>query len=113
MSKNTCNFKVEDVLNYVNCNLSEDLSLDHLTSKFYMSKTYLNNMIKAHTGYTINQYIIKIRVETAKKLLRKGIPVCQIYEKIGFNNYSHFIRTFTKIVGISPKQYAINFEKSK
>lgn len=111
INRNINYFKVKDVLTYVYCNLSEDLSLDHLTAKFYMSKTYLNNMFKLHTGSTVNQYIITIRIATAKKLLQEGIPVSQIYEKVGFNNYSHFIRTFTKIVGISPKQYAIKYEK--
>lgn len=102
-------FKIKDVLTYVYCNLSEDLSLNQLTAKFYMSKTYLNNMFKLHTGSTVNQYIISIRIATAKKLLQEGIPVSLVYEKVGFNNYSHFIRTFTKMIGISPKQYALKY----
>jgi len=111
ISRNINYFKVKDVLAYVYCNFSEELSLDHLTAKFYMSKTYLNNMFKLFTGFTVNQYIITVRIAAAKKLLQEGIPVSQIYEKVGFNNYTHFIRTFTKIVGISPKQYAFKYEK--
>lgn len=104
-------FKIKDVITYLYCNLSENLSLDHLTAKFYMSKAYLNNIFKLHTGSTVNQYIISTRIATAKKLLQEGIPVSLVYEKVGFNNYSHFIRTFTKMIGISPKQYALKYEK--
>ncbi len=111
ISRNINYFKIKDVLAYVYSNFSQDLSLDHLTAKFYMSKTYLNNMFKLYTGLTVNQYIITIRIAAAKQLLREGVSVSQIYEKVGFNNYSHFIRTFTKIVGISPKQYAFKYEK--
>lgn len=111
VSRNINYFKIKDVLAYIYSNLSEDLSLDNLTAKFYMSKTYFNNMFKLHTGVTVNQYIITTRIAASKKLLQEGKPVSQIYEKIGFNNYSHFIRTFTKIVGISPKQYAIKYKK--
>lgn len=106
-------FKIKDVLTYVYSNFSQDLSLNHLTAKFYVSKTYLNNMFKLHTGFTVNQYIITIRITAAKKLLQEGIPVSQIYEQVGFNNYSHFIRTFKKNVGISPKQYASKFAGGK
>jgi YesN/AraC family two-component response regulator len=104
-------FKIKDVLTYIYSSLSEDLSLDHLTAKFYISKTYLNKVFKLHTGVTVNQYIITIRIAAAKNLLQDGVLVSQVYEEVGFNNYSHFIRTFTKIVGVSPKQYAIRYEK--
>lgn len=110
-SKNINYFKIKDILTYVYGNLSEELSLDHLVAKFYMSKTSLNNLFKLKTGSTVNQYIITIRIATAKKLLQEGVPVSQTYERVGFHNYTHFIRTFTKVVGISPKQYAIKYEK--
>lgn len=110
-NRNVHYIKVKEILDYVNYNLTQDLSLDHLTEKFYMSKTYLNNLFKLHTGSTVNQYIISSRIASAKKLLQEGVPVSLIYDRVGFNNYSHFIRTFTKIVGISPKQYAFQCEK--
>lgn len=112
ISRNMNYFKMKDVLTYVYSNFSQDLSLNHLTARFYISKTYLNNMFKLHTGFTVNQYIISVRIDAAKKLLQKGIPVSQIYEQVGFHNYSHFIRTFKKIVGISPKQYTFKFTDS-
>lgn len=109
ISRNINYFKIKDVLSYVYSNFSQDLSLNQLTAKFYMSKTYLNNMFKLYTGFTVNQYIITIRIAAAKKLLQEGIPVLEIYEQVGFHDYSHFIRTFKKNVGISPKQYAFQF----
>ncbi len=112
INRNLNYYKIKDVLAYVYSNFSQDLSLSNLTAKFYISKTYLNKMFKLHTGFTVNQYIIAVRIAAAKKLLQKGIPVSQIYEQVGFNNYSHFIRTFKKIVGISPKQYAFKFTDS-
>lgn len=111
MCKNVDYFKVKDILAFMNANIAEDLSLDYIAAKFYMSRTYINKLFKLHTGSTIIQYITNIRIITAQKLLRDGLSVTETCEKVGFNNYSNFIRTFTKIVGISPKQYAIEYTK--
>ncbi len=100
--------KVKPVLEYIYQHISEDLSLDRLAKKFFFSKYHLSVLFKKATGFTVNEYIISRRIMKAKELLMAAYPVALVGEMVGFNNNSHFIRTFKKMVGISPKKYVKN-----
>ncbi|WP_159413111.1 helix-turn-helix transcriptional regulator [Ruminiclostridium josui] len=54
---------------------------------------------------TLREYILDRRIEEAKRLLSNGENVSEACCKSGFSNYSNFIRSFTKLVGISPGKY--------
>lgn len=97
--------KMTPVLEYIQSHLDEDLNLDILSEKFFMSKYHLSRLFKSITGFTIVNYIINCRVLKARELLRKGCNVQHAGELSGFNNNAHFIRTFGKITGISPGKY--------
>jgi AraC-like DNA-binding protein len=99
--------KVTPVMQHIQHNLDKSLSLEYLSRKFYISKSHLCTLFKKVSGFTINEYIVQQRILRAKELLKKDLPVTQVCELTGFNNLSHFIRTFTRTTGISPKQYAI------
>ncbi|NLO99826.1 MAG: AraC family transcriptional regulator [Clostridiaceae bacterium] len=103
------NSKINKIINYINQNLSEDLSLDALSSRFYSSKYHLLREFKKHTGYTPHEYITLKRLITSKELLRSGMSISDVCTECGFNNYSNFIRSFTKAFNISPKKYAKKF----
>lgn len=98
--------KIKPVLNYILENLHEKLSLDKLAQRFYINKYYLCKLFKAVTGFSFNEYITYNRIIQASELLRKNLPVSQVSEMAGFQNYCHFITTFRKIAGISPKQFS-------
>lgn len=100
--------KIKPVLEYIYHHISEDLSLNRLAKKFFFSKYYLSVLFKKATGFTVNEYIISRRIMKAKELLMDAYPVALTGEMVGFNNNSHFIRTFKKMVGISPKKYVKN-----
>jgi len=99
--------KIKPVLNYILENLHEKLTLDQLAHHFYINKYYLCKLFKAVTGFSFNEYITYHRIIRASELLRKNLPVSQVSEMAGFQNYCHFITTFRKIAGISPKQFSI------
>jgi AraC-like DNA-binding protein len=98
--------EISPILDYINKHIHEDLCLNHLSKTFYLSEGYLTNIFKKATSYSVKEYIISRRIMLAKQYLMDNIPVTKVVELTGFNNYSHFIRTFKKIVGISPKQFA-------
>lgn len=98
--------QVDDILSYINQHISEDLTLEKLSEYFYLSSSYLCRIFKSTTGTTINKYITARRITIAKSLLNEGCSVTETYEKCGFNDYSNFLKAFTKAVGISPKKYA-------
>lgn len=93
------------ILNYINKNLSEDLSIENLSSKFYMSKYYLMHKFKKQTGYTIHNYIVQKRLLMANSLIKKGKAVTEVYIECGFGDYSNFVRGFKKMFGLSPKKH--------
>lgn len=104
--------RVKEVIHYIHKNLGSDLSLEVLAGKFFLSKYHLGYLFKKVTGFTVNEYIISRRIMKARELLKNNLPVSQVGEMAGFNNISHFIRTFKKLIGMSPKQYAKTIWKS-
>ncbi len=100
--------KVREIIQYIHTYYQEPLSLDILAEAFFISKTNLNYLFRQYIGMSTKQYIINIRMSHAKYLLAHGTSVQDTCNLCGFNNYSHFIRTFTQTVGISPKQYALH-----
>lgn len=98
--------QVDDILSYINTHIQEDLSLDTLSANFYLSSSYICRIFKAATGTTINKYITAKRITLSKSLLSQGYSVNEACEACGFNDYSNFLKAFSKAVGISPKKYA-------
>lgn len=100
--------QVDDILLFINSNLSKPLTIESLASHFYLSSSYICRIFKSTTGTTINKYITARRISVAKTLLTAGKSVTEACELSGFNDYSNFLKSFTKSVGISPKKYAQN-----
>lgn len=98
--------QVDDILTYINQNLSNSLTIETLSAYFYLSPSYLCRIFKSTTGMTINKYITAKRITLSKALLSEGCSVSEACERSGFNDYSNFLKSFTKAVGISPKKYA-------
>lgn len=100
------NKQVDDILAYINQNISSPISIGNLATQFFLSESYICRIFKSSTGTTIQKYITARRISIAKNLLSDGISVMEAYEKSGFTDYSNFFKAFTKVVGISPKKYA-------
>lgn len=108
--KESVSYEFENVitplLEYISNNLAENLSLDHLAQQINLSKHHMCKLFKKCTGTTINKFIVTKRIARAKELFACGHTASEVYETVGFNDYCHFIRTFTRIVGTSPSKYA-------
>ena len=99
--------QVYPIIDYIHRNMAEKLSLDLLAQKFFMNKFYLCSLFKDVTGITPNQYLINCRIMKAKEYLSRDISVESVCGLVGFNNLSHFSRSFKQHVGVSPKQFAL------
>ena len=95
-----------DVLTYINQNLTNELNISSLSKRFSLSSSYLSMIFKKETGTTIQKYITGQRIALAKVLLSEGHTVTETFTSCGFGDYSNFLKTFTKIVGVSPKKFA-------
>lgn len=100
------NQQVDEILAYINQHINEAITIEHLAEQFYISTSYICRIFKAATGTTINKYINARRITIAKSLLTMGLGVSEVCENCGFNDYSNFLKAFTKAVGISPKKYS-------
>ncbi len=99
------NEKINNILSYINTNLDEDLSLDSIAEKFYMSKYNMCHTFKQVTGFSVKQYITYKRVSMAQKLMASGKSTLEACVASGFNDYSNFYKTFKKILGKPPKSF--------
>lgn len=97
--------KMEEVLKYITSHLGEELSVDLLAKRFFISRYYLMHRFKDVTGYTVHQYISQKRLLRAGELIRQGIPVMKAAEQAGFSDYSTFLRAFQKTFHMSPKEF--------
>lgn len=105
------NAQTDEILSYINQHLAEGLSISMLASHFYLSSSYLHKIFKDATGTTINRYITAKRISRAKALLTEGYSVAETCSLCGFGDYSNFCKSFSKIVGLSPKKYSSNIRK--
>lgn len=104
--------RIAPILDYIQENLTDPLSLDQISQKFFISKHYLCRIFKSATGFSVMEYIIHSRVLRARQLLQEGISVQQAGELSGFSDNSHFIRTFGSLTGTSPGRYAREYQSS-
>ncbi|MEG0484406.1 MAG: AraC family transcriptional regulator [Oscillospiraceae bacterium] len=97
---------VEDAIRYVDIHFAEPLKLEDVCRVSMVSKTYFCYLFKLLTQQTFVEYVMNKRIQKALLLLKN--PDCSItwigYE-VGFNDSTHFSRTFKKVVGISPRTY--------
>lgn len=100
------NHQVDDILSYINQNISQPITVDRLAENFFLSESYICRIFKQATGTTVGKYITARRISIAKAALSEGAGVNEAFEKSGFGDYSSFFKAFTKAVGVSPKKYA-------
>ena len=99
------NESIGEVIKYINENLCEDMSIESLAARFYMSKYHLMHKFKSQTGYTIHSYILQKRLKMANTLIKDGSTMTEACRSCGFGDYSSFVRAFKKMYGQSPKRH--------
>ncbi|MDD3430079.1 MAG: AraC family transcriptional regulator [Oscillospiraceae bacterium] len=96
---------VGNIIEYINQNVTGRVTISAIASHFYLSDAYVCRAFKSETGTTINKYLVARRISIAKALLAQGASVNEACEKSGFNDYTNFVKSFKKAVGLSPKSY--------
>ena len=88
----TFDSQIASILQYINHNLKEDLSVETLSARYYVSKYHLMRKFKQETGYTLHNYIVNKRLLMARTLISNGMPVTKAAQESGFAEYSTFSR---------------------
>lgn len=106
--QNTGDDLVNDVLTYINDNISKPIRIDDICLKFYISKSKLYRTFQENMQIPVAQYIRNKRVMLAHNLIENGQNPSDVYELCGFEYYSTFFRTYKKIFGKSPSKKYVN-----
>ncbi len=100
------------VLEYINENYYDDLNLDMLANKFFISKYHLSREFNRLVGTSVYRYIIQKRLVMAKQLMSAGVPSTTVYQHCGFGDYSNFYRAFKSEYQMSPKEFVTSLRES-
>ena len=88
------------------CYAREELSLEEIAAQVHLSANYVSTLFKKHSGMNISDYIIKVRMEHAARLLADtNFKTYEIAEQIGYTNAQYFSVLFKKYYKMTPKEY--------
>lgn len=100
--------RVRHIISLINQDLMRELSVAEMARFVHLSPTQFRRMFKAETGLPPRQYIKRVKLEAAKKLLEHSyLRVKEIAYQVGFMDNSHFVRDFKHAYGMTPAQYRI------
>ncbi|KAM3092844.1 helix-turn-helix domain-containing protein [Phormidesmis sp. 146-35] len=98
--------QLERVIDYMQANLTQDLSILDLATLTRMSESHFSRSFKQFVGTTPYQYLMQQRVERAKQLLKqRSIAISDIALDCGFANQTHLTKVFRQMAGVTPKAY--------
>jgi AraC-like DNA-binding protein len=99
-------YRAEYACRYVLAHFHENINRDKMAETVNLSPGYFSNLFRSEVGMSFSDYLIQVRVENAKSLLRRfDLSVDAISKKCGFNSLAHFSRTFKDRCGLSPLKY--------
>ena len=96
------NDTVNQILRYINRNLTSNLSLDTIEKELFRDKAHLNRIFKSVMGCSIWEYVIQKRVFNARQQLYLTRSVSAAFASSGFRDYSVFFRNYVRCTGMSP-----------
>lgn len=99
---------VRRVRDYIHDHYPDNMTLAQLAAVANLSRFHLIRVFRKETGLSPHAYLTQVRVERAKELLARKVPIVHTALSVGFSDQSHLSRRFKSITGIPPGQYAQN-----
>jgi AraC-like DNA-binding protein len=98
--------QISDIVMFINRKYMEDITLNQICERFYISPSHFTHVFKLATGFTFKEYLNNVRVKEAQNLLRTtSLKVGQIAEKVGYRSTTHLDRMFKRVSGLSPLKF--------
>ncbi|SEO31843.1 helix-turn-helix transcriptional regulator [Paenibacillus sp. OV219] len=102
---------IQEIIKDLNENYGDPLSLAEIAERYELNERYLNQIFKSMTGIPLGRYLMKIRIEQAKRLLRTThLQVTDIALDTGFFDAAHFCKSFKKYTDYTPAEYKARME---
>ncbi|WP_391572799.1 helix-turn-helix domain-containing protein [Cohnella sp.] len=97
---------VQEVLKEIHRNYNTPITIHEIASRHYLSESMLRKKFSEAVGVSPKQYVINLRIEEAKRLLRQtGKAIEYISSEVGFTSSSRFYEQFVKSVGVTPLEW--------
>ena len=96
------NPRVLEWMAYIDMHLAEDLDMDTLAERFFISKYHMMRLFRRETGFTVHTYLLQRRLLAARQLIDKGMLATEACYRTGFRSYSSFTRAYNKHFGSTP-----------
>ncbi|MEA4889368.1 MAG: response regulator [Clostridiaceae bacterium] len=106
VAEETRNTTFKRIVDYVNQNYCQDISLQNLAAQFNVNANYISQLFSRETGQTFTEYLTTQRMNYAeRRLLSTDLPVFRIAEETGYKDYFHFAKVFKRATGSTPTDY--------
>jgi AraC-like DNA-binding protein len=97
---------IRQVEDYLRANYHRNVSIEELIQLTGWSRAYLIRTFHKTVGLPPHTYLLKVRIEAAKRLLSQGVSIATAAHETGFADQSHLTRHFKSMLGVTPSQYA-------
>ncbi|MDU0461660.1 AraC family transcriptional regulator [Staphylococcus ureilyticus] len=101
---------VRQVLDYMELHYSQEISLEQLENKFFVSRHKITQQFTKLVGYPPYRYLLNLRLQNAQRLLKNGENPQQVATHCGFSDYSNFYRRFKTSYGCSPREFSQQYD---
>ena len=100
------NDNLENVINFINDNLADDLSIDNISKQTFLSKSLIYVLFRKYFNITVSEYVNRQRIKKATELINTTeFSIETISSMVGYSSSSYFSKTFKRIKGVSPKKF--------
>ena len=107
------NSVIQDVLSYINNHYTEELRVSELARSFNISESYLSHEFSRFTNRSVYDYILYRRIMLSKQMMMGEDSLNVIAFRCGFNDYSNYLRSFSRLAGMPPSQYRRGLKQFK
>lgn len=105
---------IDDAIDYLQNNYTSEISLQDISSRYFVSPEHFSRVFKQKTGYNVSEYLNILRLQKAESLLKQltTAPITEIAEDCGFNDSNYFSVKFKKLYGMSPKKFQTMYKNT-
>ena len=97
---------IHEIEKYLEANFDRDVKLQEISNHFYISREYISRKFKQEFNVNISDYIVKIRINRAKALLKNSeLKIYEIANMVGYQDDKYFRKVFKKVEGVTPNEF--------
>lgn len=106
--------RVQEIIRYLEENMDRMISRREAAKYVFLNEDYFSRIFRKETGIGYKEYVLKQKVDYAKKLLKStDMPVVMVSSRVGYENYTNFTQMFRKVTGMTPTDYRKSCQKEE